>query len=57
MAFLEVLEGRAEDMGLFDKIATLCCSMDNLPFVNEEYDVVWSEGAIHNIGFERGVKE
>ncbi len=29
--------------------------MDNLPFGDEEYDVIWSEGAIYNIGFERGV--
>jgi SAM-dependent methyltransferase len=55
--FLEVLEGRAEKMGLSDKIAILCCSMDNLPFRDEEYDVIWSEGAIYNIGFERGVKD
>jgi len=53
--FLEVLEGRAENMGLSEKIATLACSMDNLPFGDEEYDVIWSEGAIYNIGFERGV--
>ena len=53
--FLEVLEGRAENMGLSEKITTLCCSMDNLPFEDEEYDVIWSEGAIYNIGFERGV--
>ena len=31
--------------------------MDNLPFGDEEYDVIWSEGAIYNIGFERGVKD
>jgi len=53
--FLEVLEGRAENMGLSERISTLCCSMDNLPFEDEEYDVIWSEGAIYNIGFERGV--
>ena len=40
--FLEVLEGRAESMGLSEKITPLCCSMDNLPFENEEYDVIWS---------------
>ena len=28
-AFLEVLEGRAENFGLSEKITTLCCSMDN----------------------------
>jgi SAM-dependent methyltransferase len=55
--FLEVLEGRAKNMGLSEKITTLCCSMDNLPFGDEEYDVIWSEGAIYNIGFSKGVKE
>jgi len=53
--FLEVLEDRAENGELAEKVTTLCCSMDNLPFRNEEYDVIWSEGAIYNIGFERGV--
>ena len=55
--FLEALENRAEKMGLSDKIRTLNCSMDNLPFGDEEYDVIWSEGAIYNIGFEKGVKD
>lgn len=32
-------------------------SMDNLPFQNEELDLIWSEGAIYNIGFERGMNE
>ncbi len=53
--FLVVLEGRAENLGLSRKITTLCCSMDDLPFGDEEYDVIWSEGSIYNIGFERGV--
>jgi len=55
--FLEVLEDRAGNMGLSEKITTLNCSMDNLPFDDEEYDVIWSEGAIYNIGFEKGVMD
>lgn len=55
--FLEVLIGRAENMGLSDKVTTLCRSMDDLPFGDEEYDVIWSEGAIYNIGFEKGVRD
>jgi len=55
--FLEVLEGRAKNIGLSEKITTLVCSMDNLPFGDEEYDVIWSEGAIYNIGFEKGVMD
>jgi SAM-dependent methyltransferase len=31
--------------------------MDNLPFQEEELDMFWSEGAIYNIGFERGLNE
>lgn len=54
--FLDVLEGRAKNMGVAEKITTLCCSMANLPFRDEEYDAIWSEGAIYNIGFEQGVR-
>jgi SAM-dependent methyltransferase len=55
--FLDVLEERAERAGLSDKITTLCRSMDDLPFADEEYDLIWSEGAIYNIGFAKGVAD
>ena len=55
--FLDVLEERAEKLGLSERITTLCRSMDDLPFADEEYDVIWSEGAIYNIGFEKGVND
>jgi len=55
--FLDVLEERAERMGVADSISTLSCSMDKLPFADEELDVIWSEGAIYNIGFEKGVAD
>ncbi len=31
--------------------------MNDLPFKEEELDLIWSEGAIYNIGFERGLNE
>lgn len=55
--FLDVLEDRAETMGLSENITTLCGSMEDLPFREAEFDVIWSEGAIYNIGFEKGVKD
>lgn len=55
--FLDVLEGNAERIGVADRISTLACAMDNLAFADQELDVIWSEGAIYNIGFERGVRE
>jgi ubiquinone/menaquinone biosynthesis C-methylase UbiE len=55
--FLDVLSENAKNSGVADRITTLPCSMDNLPFADEELDVIWSEGAIYNIGFENGVAE
>jgi ubiquinone/menaquinone biosynthesis C-methylase UbiE len=55
--FLDVLNERAENAGVADRISTLLCSMDNLPFPDGELDVIWSEGAIYNIGFAKGVAE
>lgn len=53
--FLDELQTRAKDHGVAEKITTLSCSMDALPFSDEEFDVIWSEGAIYNMGFENGV--
>jgi SAM-dependent methyltransferase len=55
--FLAVLDERAEQVGVANRISTNACSMDALPFADEELDVIWSEGAIYNIGFEKGVSE
>jgi ubiquinone/menaquinone biosynthesis C-methylase UbiE len=55
--FLDVLESRADDIGVSDKVNTLCCSMDSLPFEDDEFDIIWSEGAIYNIGFQKGIIE
>ena len=53
--FIEMLKANAENEGLSKKIDPLVCSMDNLPFDEEIYDVIWSEGAIYNMGFENGI--
>ena len=55
--FLDVLESRARREGVADRITPLCASMDKLPFDEEALDVIWSEGAIYNIGFEKGVAD
>ena len=33
------------------------CSMLNMDFSNENFDIIWSEGSIYIIGFEKGLKE
>ncbi|MBU0480371.1 MAG: methyltransferase domain-containing protein [Proteobacteria bacterium] len=53
--FLDELQTRANDQGVADRITTLNCSMDALPFDEGAFDVIWSEGAVYNMGFEAGV--
>ena len=55
--FLEKLDNKAKELGLHNRIATLKKSMEDLPFDNEEFDIIWSEGAIYNMGFETGIKK
>lgn len=55
--FLAALQARSERLGLAERISTLECSMDALPFGQETFDLIWSEGAIYNMGFEAGVKQ
>lgn len=55
--FLNELNEKSQKLGLAEKIATLEKSMDDLPFKKGELDLIWSEGAIYNIGFENGLKK
>jgi ubiquinone/menaquinone biosynthesis C-methylase UbiE len=53
--FIDVLTQKAEAEGLSDRITALTGSMEDLPFTDGEFDLIWSEGAIYNMGFENGV--
>lgn len=55
--FIDILVEKARLEGVADKLDPLVCSMDALPFADADYDVIWSEGAIYNIGFARGIQE
>jgi len=55
--FIDLFNYNAKKLNLQDKVDGIVGSMDNLPFKNEELDLIWSEGAIYNIGFERGLNE
>ncbi len=55
--FLDELNNKSENLGLKERIKTLEKSMDDLPFNNAEFDIIWAEGAIYNIGFENGIKK
>ena len=55
--FINIFNRNVEQSGLQKKVKGIVGSMDNLPFQEEELDLIWSEGAIYNIGFERGLNE
>jgi len=54
--FLRDLEIAAERQNLMKRIETLAASMDALPFEEQSFDAIWSEGAIYNIGFTNGIQ-
>lgn len=56
-AFIELFNANARKLNIQNRVKGVAGSMDKLPFQKEELDLIWSEGAIYNIGFERGLKE
>lgn len=54
--FLEILASKAEKEGVSNRIKGIKASMDCLPFTEESFDLIWSEGAIYNIGFKKGIE-
>jgi len=54
--FIDVLRNNANAAGYGERIETMTCSMEELSFADEQFDLIWSEGAIYNMGFENGLK-
>jgi len=54
---IEKFNHNAVKNNLQSRVKGVVGSMDNLSFKNEELDMILSEGAIYNIGFERGLNE
>jgi SAM-dependent methyltransferase len=55
--FIDLFNTHAAAHKLQNRVKGMVGSMDNLPFQDGEFDLIWSEGAIYNIGFERGLNE
>ena len=56
-SLLDQLTKKIEEAGLLDRVKTLKRSMLGLDFPDESFDLIWAEGSIVRIGFERGLKE
>lgn len=48
---------KIKKLNLSDRVKTINCSLLKLDFPNENFDIIWAEGVIQFIGFERALKE
>jgi len=53
--FIHILNDNAKKLNLQERVNGVVGQMENLSFQKEEFDLIWSEGAIDSIGFERGL--
>jgi len=56
-SLLDRLMEKIEEAGLSDRVKTVKCSILDMDFPDESFDIIWAEGSIWIIGFERGLKE
>ncbi len=53
--FINALNANASKRGFQNRAKGILGSMDNIPFDKESFDLIWSEGAIYNIGYKQGL--
>jgi len=54
---LDVLARKIEKAGLSDRVKAVKCSIFDMEFLDESFDIIWAEGSIYVIGFKRGLQE
>jgi ubiquinone/menaquinone biosynthesis C-methylase UbiE len=54
---LDKFTRRIEEAGFTEQIQVINCSMFTMDFPNESFDILWAEGSIYAIGFEKGLRE
>jgi ubiquinone/menaquinone biosynthesis C-methylase UbiE len=53
--FINILNDNAKKLNLENRVKGIVGSIESLLFQKEEFDLIWSEGAIDSIGFEKGL--
>lgn len=53
---LDVLNNKIIKAGMEERIKTTRCSMLKMPFDKNYFDIIWAEGSIAIIGFEKGLE-
>lgn len=55
--FIEKFNQSAFSLNLSHRVKGVVGNMESLPFKENELDLIWCEGAIYNIGYEKGLRE
>jgi len=55
--YIDRLQRKAEQRGLQGRVQTRHRSMLDMEFPDGSFDLIWAEGSIYIIGFERGLRE
>jgi len=54
---LDALTRKIKKAGFSDRVQAINCSILDMSFPDESFDIIWSEGSIFVVGFERGLQE
>ena len=54
---LDEFSRRIEEAGLTHRVRAVNCSILNMDFPDESFEIIWSEGSIYIVGFKRGLRE
>jgi len=56
-SFVSSFQEKIDQSVYKDRISVTLDSMFSLPYEENEFDLLWAEGSIYHIGFEKGLKE
>jgi len=54
---LDRLASKIRKAGLSSRVKAVKCSMFNMDFTDASFDIIWAEGSIDVIGFEKGLRD
>lgn len=54
---LDVLTEKTEKAGVSDRVKSINCSVFDMKFSDESFGIIWAEGSISVVGFQRGLQE
>ena len=54
---LDKFARKIKEAELANQVQAVNCSIFDMDFADESFDIIWSEGSIYAIGFERGLLE